>query len=79
MGFLVTLRSVCTKPQVQIGASRGQVQPFSRRAIPVLTMRSSSEWKLITHSRPPLRSMSGAVSIMRSTSPSSSFTAIRIA
>ena len=79
IGFRLTLLSVFTKPQVQIGASRGQVQPFSRAAIPFLTILSSREWKLITHSLPPGLSLSGAVSIIFSTAPSSSLTAMRIA
>ena len=64
IGFLFTLFNVCTKPQVHTGASRGQVQPFSRAAIAVFTILSSSEWKLMTHSLPPTRSLSGAVSII---------------
>ena len=53
MGLRLTLLSVLTKPQVQTGASRGQVQPFSLAAIPDFTIRSSSEWKLMTQSLPP--------------------------
>lgn len=48
-------------------------------AMPALTIRSSREWKLMTHSRPPVRSLSGAVSIISRTAASSSFTAMRIA
>ena len=43
IGFLLTDLSVLTKPQVHTGASLGQVQPFSRAAIPLLTILSSSE------------------------------------
>ena len=42
-------------------------------------MRSSSEWKLITHSLPPGLSLSGAVSIICETADSSSLTAMRMA
>ena len=35
IGFLYTLLSVCLKPQTHIGASLGQVQPFSLAAMPV--------------------------------------------
>ena len=79
MGLRVTLRSVCTKPQVHTGASRGQVQPFSRDCMALLTILSSSEWKLMTAMRPPTFSRSGAVSISEATAPSSSLTAMRMA
>ena len=79
MGLRLTLLSVLTKPQVHTGASRGQVQPFSRAAMPDFTIRSSSEWKLMTQSLPPGFSLSGAVSIMEAIAPSSSFTAMRMA
>ena len=79
MGLRETLFKLCLKPQVQMGASRGQVQPFSLAAMPTLIILSSREWKLITQSLPPLLSLSGAELIMVSMEPSSSFTAILIA
>src|SRR5690606_9163389 len=42
-----------------------------------LTMRSSSEWKVTTTSRPPGASVASAASSPRSSSPSSSLTAMR--
>ena len=51
MGLRVTLRSVCTKPQVQTGNSRGQVQPCSREAMANMGLYSQAH-------QPMLQSMS---------------------
>ena len=40
-------------PQTHTGKSGGQVQGFSALLKAVLTIRSSREWKVIMHKRPP--------------------------
>ena len=77
--FLVITIPFGFLPQTQTGNSGGQVQPLAACAIAFLTMRSSSEWKVMTASRPPGFSRSIARCIICSTEASSSFTAIRIA
>ena len=57
-------------------ASRGAVLPLARPRNR-LTIRSSREWKVMMAIRPPGARRSIATGSMRSTSPSSSFTAIR--
>ena len=57
----------------------GQVQPRANAAKPVLTIRSSREWKVITASRPPRFSRGTADWTIRSTLASSSLTAMRMA
>ena len=54
------------------------VRPASARSRR-FTMRSSSEWKAMTHRRPPGRRQSAATARNRSSSPSSSLTAMRSA
>ena len=66
-------------PHTHTGKDGGQSQPFAAAASSVLTMRSSSEWKEITASRPPGARWSMAARIMRETAVSSSLTAMRIA
>ena len=41
------------RPQVHLGKSGGQVQPFTSWAMNCFTVRSSREWKLIATSLPP--------------------------
>ena len=43
-----------SRPQAQIGRSGGQMQPCARATRKRLTRRSSSEWKEIAPSRPPI-------------------------
>ena len=66
-------------PQTHTGKLGGQVQPLAASAIAVFTMRSSREWKVMIASLPPGFSRSIASSKTRSTLPSSSLTAIRMA
>ena len=66
-------------PQTQTGNSFGQVHGWTRRAIISLTMRSSSEWKVMTQSLPPGARTSQKASSAFSSCPSSSLTSIRIA
>src|SRR3989454_4056629 len=70
-------RSSGCLPQTQIGKSGGHSQPRSRSRMKRLTSRSSSEWKLITASLPPGRSMEKAEGSAASSDPSSSLTAMR--
>src|SRR5262249_20107371 len=72
-------RSTGSRPQTQTGKSGGQVQPRSWSRTNCLTIRSSSEWKLITASRPPGFSSSTAAGSASSSAVSSSLTAIRSA
>src|SRR5699024_3497750 len=58
IGFLVTTRPLETRPQVQTGKSGGQMQGRSQVRNIVLTILSSSEWKVLTQSRPPSPSSS---------------------
>ena len=60
MGFLVIMRSVGLCPHTQTGKSGGQVQPAASSENSFLTMRSSSEWKVMTASLPPGTSSSAA-------------------
>ena len=53
-------RSAGFLPQTQTGKSGGHVQPRSRARRNCLTIRSSSEWKLMTTSRPPGASSASA-------------------
>ena len=78
-GFRVSSRSSGSRPQTQIGKSGGQVQPFASSRRKFFTIRSSSEWKEITASRPPGRSIRTAAGSAASSAPSSSLTAIRSA
>src|SRR5690606_10369100 len=71
-------RSVGTKPSVS-GRRRLPAGAFAWRAMKRLTMRSSSEWKLITARRPPGLSAASAASSPASRSPSSRLTWMRIA
>lgn len=66
-------------PHTQTGNSFGQVQGCIRLAILSLTIRSSSEWKVITQSLPPGASTSQNASTAFSSCPSSSLTSMRIA
>ena len=79
MGFRVRTVTRGLFPQTQTGNSGGQVQPFAAACIAVLTMRSSSEWNVMTANRPPGLRQSIASSISRRTEPSSSLTAMRMA
>ena len=72
-------RSEGSFPHTQTGKSGGQVQPCASARKNRLTIRSSSEWKLITAIRPPGASISSAAGSAASSAPSSSFTAIRSA
>ena len=47
-GFGVRTRASGSLPQTQTGSSGGQVQPFARSRRNRFTIRSSSEWKLMT-------------------------------
>ncbi len=53
MGFLFTSLMSGVRPHTHTGKSGGQMQPRAKSASPLLTMRSSSEWKVMTASRPP--------------------------
>ena len=79
MGFRVMILTFGFLPQTQTGKSLGQVQPCAAFWKAVLTMRSSSEWKVMTASRHPGFSTSIALSIASATAPSSSLTAMRMA
>ena len=75
---LISLTFGCF-PQTHTGKLGGQVQPFAASAMPVLTIRSSKEWKVIIARRPPGFRHSTASRITFSTLPSSSLTAMRMA
>ena len=70
-------RSSGVLPHTHTGKSGGQSHPRSRSRMKRLTIRSSSEWKLITASRPPGRSIAKADGNAASREPSSSLTAMR--
>jgi hypothetical protein len=53
MGFFVTTLPLGIFPHTHTGNSGGQVQGASFFRKVVFTMRSSSEWKVMTHSLPP--------------------------
>ena len=53
MGFLLTSFTWGFFPHTQTGKSGGQVHPLAKAARAFFTIRSSSEWKEITASRPP--------------------------
>src|SRR5712691_1767115 len=72
-------RSSGVFPHTQTGKSGGHSQPRSRSRMKRLTIRSSREWKLITASRPPGRSIEKADGRAVSRAPSSSLTAMRSA
>src|SRR5216684_28060 len=57
IAFREVERSSGVLPHTQTGKSGGQSQPRSRSRMKRLTIRSSSEWQLITASRPPGRSI----------------------
>src|ERR671933_2816725 len=77
IAFRWSARRLGSWPQTQTGKSGGQTQPRSSRRRNRFTIRSSSEWKLITARRPPGRRSSSAAGSARSSAPSSSFTAMR--
>ena len=79
MGFLLTSFTWGFFPHTQTGKSGGQVHPLAKAARAFFTIRSSSEWKEITASRPPGFSRGTASRTIRSTEPSSSLTAMRMA
>ena len=79
MGFLLTSFTLGVFPQTHTGNSGGQVQPLAAEAMAFFTIRSSSEWKVMIASLPPLFSLEIAASMTRETAPSSSFTAMRMA
>ena len=64
---------------VQIGKSGGHTQPRACSRRNRFTIRSSSEWKLMTASRPPGPQHPHAAGSAASSAPSSSLTAIRSA
>ena len=53
MGFRLTSFTWGLRPHTHTGKSGGQMQPLANSARAFFTMRSSSEWKEITASRPP--------------------------
>ena len=81
MGFFVrtsNLRRCCRRRRP--GKFGGQVQPFAASAIAFFTIRSSSEWNVMTASRPPgFKRVDCVRASSRLTAPSSSLTAMRIA
>ena len=79
MGLRVRISTWGFRPQTHTGNSGGQMQPLAAAAMAFFTIRSSSEWKVITASRPPGFSRGMASSMAFATEFSSSFTAMRIA
>ena len=79
MGLRLTRRIFGFLPQTQTGNSGGQVQPVASSCMVFLMMRSSSEWKEITASRPPGFRCSVAASSMGGRASSSPLTAMRMA
>ena len=79
MGLRVTSRTTGFLPQTQTGNDLGQVQGSAMRLNAFLTMRSSSEWKVMTHRRPPGFSRPARSSSAGSSGSSSSLTAMRSA
>ena len=78
IGFLVTTRPLLFLPHTHTGKSGGQIHGFSFVRNLVFTMRSSSEWKVITSSRPPGASRSTKSQSACRSGSSSSLTAIRM-
>ena len=66
-------------PHTHTGKLGGQVQPVASSCMVFLMMRSSSEWKEITASRPPGFRCSVAASSMGGSASSSPLTAMRMA
>ena len=79
MGLRLTSRSLGFLPHTHTGNSGGQVQPVASSCMVFLMMRSSSEWKEITASRPPGFRCSVAASSMGGSASSSPLTAMRMA
>src|SRR5207344_2893704 len=75
-GLRVRSRRTGSLPQTQIGNSGGHVQPRACSRTNCFTIRSSSEWKLMTAMRPPGLSIRIAAGSAASSAPSSSLTAI---
>ena len=71
------MRASGSLPQTHTGNSGGHVQPRARSRRKRFTIRSSSEWKLMTASLPPGRSISNAAGSPTSSDSSSWFTSIR--
>ena len=79
MGFQDTSAHPASFPHTHTGKSGGQVQPLAKAAKPVLTIRSSREWKVITASRPPRFSRGRPTGPSGPPMASSSLTAMRMA
>ena len=79
MGLRVMSFALALPPQTQTGNSGGQVQAVDQRRNLFFTSRSSSEWNVMTHSRPPGARCSKMVSSPSSRASSSWLTAMRSA
>ena len=74
IGFFVISLPLGVFPQMQMGNSGGQVQPWQKVAKRCLTSLSSNEWKVMITSLPPTLSASNALSKASDKPPSSLFT-----
>ena len=79
MGFFVMSLAVGLCPQTHTGKSGGQMQPLAMSANFCLTIRSSSEWKVMMANRPPGARQSKALSRHWDRWSSSPLTAMRMA
>ena len=79
MGLRLTSRMRGFLPHTHTGKLGGQVQPVAISCMVFLIMRSSSEWKEITASRPPVCRWDTAASSMGGSASSSPLTAMRSA